>query len=167
MSGGVNDEATRSGQPGLVLDLDVAPQFASAVDSEFLQEVLERALATQGVRGPTEVSVVICDDAEIQTLNRTYRGMDFPTDVLSFSQLEGEDSFPRAPDDVRQLGDIVISYDRVRAQAEEYGHSEKRELAYLAVHGLLHVLGFDHESEAERLVMRQAEETALVNIPRE
>jgi len=167
MSEGTNAATGQSGQPKVVLELDVASQFAADVDSDFLRDVLDRALSTQGVTGPVEVSVVICDDAEIQTLNLEYRGMDYPTDVLSFSQIEGEDDFPHAPDEVRPLGDIVISYDRVRAQAVEYGHSEKRELAYLAVHGLLHVLGFDHESEAERLEMRGAEEAALVEIPRD
>ncbi|HUX86690.1 MAG TPA: rRNA maturation RNase YbeY [Chloroflexota bacterium] len=166
MSEESNVATSRPNRPKLELDLDVASQFAGEIDAEFLREVLERALSTQGMTGPVEVSIVICDDAEIQTLNRTYRGMDRPTDVLSFSQIEGDDNFPHAPGEVRPLGDIVISYDRVRAQAVEYGHSEKRELAYLAVHGLLHLLGFDHESEDERLKMRHAEEAALVPIPR-
>src|SRR5579883_146589 len=165
-SEGTPATSVESGQSTLKLDLDVAPCFEKEVARDFLCGVLERVLATQGVTGLVELSVVVTDDAQIQTLNREYRGKDCPTDVLSFSQLEGVDNFPHAPGEARLLGDIVISYDRVRAQAAEYGHSEKRELAYLAVHGLLHLLGFDHETEPGRQKMRRAEEEALAQIPR-
>ena len=152
--------------PQLHLDLDVAPQFESDVDRDLLTRVLCAALAEQGVTGPVEVSLVVTDDAEIRNLNRQYRHKDYVTDVLSFPQVEGPTEFPQPAGAPRHLGDIVISYDRVRAQAQEYGHSERRELAYLAVHGLLHLLGFDHETEPERQRMRAAEETALAEIPR-
>ncbi len=159
-----------SGSPPLIVNLDVAPAFETEVAPDLLEEVLTRAVRQVGLTGPAEVSVVVTDDAEIHRLNRQYRGVDAPTDVLSFSQTEpgpGEEAggFPHPPG-VQVLGDVVISGDRVRAQAAEYGHSQQRELAYLAVHGLLHLLGYDHETEPDRQRMRQAEEAALATVPR-
>jgi probable rRNA maturation factor len=151
----------------LVLNLDVATEYEPDVDAAFLESILSGALAGEGFHGSFELSVVITDDAELHELNRQYRGIDAPTDVLSFSQMEGESEASAFPTgDVRQLGDVVISGDRVRAQAQEYGHSRRRELAYLAVHGLLHLIGYDHESADERAKMRAAEEKALESCPR-
>lgn len=112
----------------------------------------------------SEVSVVICDDARIHELNQEWRGVDAPTDVLSFPLEEiGDDEPGRelAEDEPRLLGDIVISWPRAMAQAEEYGHSVEREMAFLAVHGTLHLLGFDHMEEEERAEMRVQEEEIL------
>jgi probable rRNA maturation factor len=155
------------------VELDVAAPFADEVDSSLLERVLARALAAEGIAGPVEVSLVVTDDAAVHALNRQYRGIDQPTDVLSFSQVEGpgtagraDSAFPRPPNEALPLGDIVISGDRAREQAREYGHSRRRELAYLAVHGLLHLLGYDHEIEADRQLMRTKEEAALVEVPR-
>ena len=154
--------------PSLDLALDVDPTFENEVDIALLERVLNKALAEQGIVGPVEVSLVVTDDAEVHQLNREYRGVDRPTDVLSFPQDEPVgDKFPLVGPAPRPLGDIVISGDRVRAQAADYGHSQRRELAYLAVHGLLHLLGFDHETESEREIMRRAEESALAEIPRD
>ena len=161
----------RPSQQPRALDLatDVDPQFAAEVDVALLERVLQVALAGEAIRGAVELSLVVTDDAEIQDLNRRYRQLDRPTDVLSFAQLESPadaavEQFPTTG--ARHLGDIVISGDRVRAQAIEYGHSQPRELAYLAVHGLLHLLGYDHETEAEQEIMRGKEETALATVPR-
>ncbi len=155
----------------LILELDVASQFEPDVDTEFLESVLSRALVAHGVFGAVELSLVITDDAEMRELNRRYRGIDAPTDVLSFSQQEEDnghetDAFPTLLAVARPLGDVIISGDRVREQAREYGHAKRRELAYLAVHGLLHVLGHDHETEVGQRGMRAAEEAALTAIPR-
>ncbi len=99
--------------------------------------------------------MVLTDDATVHELNRTYRGVDRPTDVLSFPQREGEGADPQD----MVLGDIVISVDRVEAQAEEFGHSFDRELAFLSVHGLLHLLGWDHQKpDEERRMMAKTEE---------
>ncbi len=113
--------------------------------------LLQAALEREGARGATEVSVSFVDDRTIQALNRDYRGLDEPTDVLSFSQLEGESDEPAVQGETggKTLGDIVISLETAARQAEEYGHSLGREIGFLAVHGLLHLLGFDHENEAE------------------
>ena len=99
-----------------------------------------------------EVSVTLTDDANIHVLNREYRGVDRPTDVLSFALMESEE--PEIIGGASEvLGDLVISLERVQVQAEEYGHSALRELSFLTVHGMLHLLGYDHMEEDERLEM--------------
>ena len=102
-----------------------------------------------------EVSVTLTNDAHIHALNRDYRGVDRPTDVLSFALTESEEpEIFDAPGDV-VLGDLVISLERAAAQAETYGHSFLRELSFLTVHGMLHLLGYDHIEEEERLEMEE------------
>lgn len=119
---------------------------------EFLEGALaaaaEATLAYEGAAGDITISVV--DDAAIHAMNREYRGVDRPTDVLSFPAAEGE-AFPVIPDAF--LGDIAISLPRAEAQAEEYGHSLLRELSFLAVHGTLHLLGYDHMTDEDRARM--------------
>ena len=122
------------------------------------------------------VTVHLVLDAEIARLNARHRGIDRATDVLSFpldvpptvaglagDRLGGR-AFVAPPGEPRELGDIVISYPRVLAQAAEYGHSVERELGYLVAHGLLHILGHDHEEAEERAVMRAREEAALAAV---
>lgn len=134
---------------------------------DMILTVLETAWKLEGRTSSPEISVVLCDDERIRELNRTYRGIDRPTDVLSFSQTElgeGEEIIPVARvqgEGDFLLGDIVISLERAAAQAAEYGHSLFREVGYLAVHGLLHLLGYDHRTPAEREIMRQKEEAVL------
>ena len=102
-----------------------------------------------------EVSVTLTDDAHIHVLNRDYRGVDRPTDVLSFALTESEEpAILDAPYGV-VLGDLVISLERAAAQAEEYGHSFLREMSFLTVHGMLHLLGYDHIEEEDRLEMEE------------
>lgn len=102
-----------------------------------------------------EVSVTLTNDAHIHALNRDYRGVDRPTDVLSFALTESEEpEIFDAPGGV-VLGDLVISLERAAAQAETYGHSFLRELSFLTVHGMLHLLGYDHIEEEERLEMEE------------
>jgi len=137
----------------------------------FLVRVCSEALRAEGWQD-AEVSVVVTGDEEIRTLNREYRGIDAPTDVLSFPLEEWEEG-PAGPPAAGAgaganegppelpLGDVVISIERARQQAEEYGHSFWRELGFLAVHGVLHLLGYDHQSERERKVMREREEAIL------
>lgn len=111
-----------------------------------------------------EVSVMLVDDASIHSLNLQYRNVDRATDVLSFAMMEGED-FPELEDiDAVPLGDIVISLERAREQAEEYGHSFEREVAFLAVHGMCHLLGYDHQTESDRIQMREKEESVLMRL---
>ena len=108
-------------------------------------------------RGDDELSVVLVGDARIRELNRDWRGKDSATDVLSFSQLEGEEMVSAAS----LLGDVVVSVDTLRRQAADGGWTDDEELARLLLHGVLHLLGFDHEDEDDARVMR-AEEARLV-----
>ena len=110
----------------------------------------------------TEVDITLVDDAAIQELNRTYRGIDRPTDVLSFALDEGEEE-PEVDDDEIEhlLGDVIISAPTAVRQGEEYGHGLEREMTYLAVHGMLHLLGYDHMEEKDKLIMRKREEEVL------
>ena len=95
-------------------------------------------------------NVIIVDDKYIHKINKEYRGIDRPTDVISFAL---EDDKQIDLPDLRVLGDIYISYDKVISQAKEYGHSNKRELCFLAVHGLLHLLGYDHMTKDDEIKM--------------
>ncbi len=133
-------------------------------------------LQAQGVDVPCEVNVLFTDDAGIRLLNLDLRGVDAPTDVLSFPMFAFEPGAFSAEEiqldpgtDLLPLGDIAISLERARAQAEEYGHSPAREVAYLTVHSVLHLLGYDHMNEEDRGRMRQREEDILraLNLPRE
>lgn len=105
-----------------------------------------------------EFNVIIVSVEKIQELNRDYRGLDKITDVISFA-LEDDKSFNI--DDYRMLGDIYICLNRAKEQAEEYGHSFKRELSFLAIHGLLHLLGYDHMNETDEKVMFEKQEEVL------
>lgn len=137
------------------------------IDTELerlLADILKFALAEEKVPQDAEVSVALVDDAYIRELNRQYRAKDTPTDVLSFAMRESvpeEVAIEGELEAEKLLGDIVISVERAREQSEEYGHSFEREMGYLAVHGLLHLLGYDHEDEHNRNIMREKEEEIL------
>jgi len=153
----------------LALELTVNEPFQALVDGALLEQTVKAVLAQEGVKGVVEVSLLITDDAELHDLNRTYRGVDAPTDVLSFADDDAPGSFILPPGMPRYLGDISISSERVRAQAADYGHSPQRELAYLVTHGMLHLLGYDHEQgEAEAAAMRGLEEQVMtvLGLPR-
>ncbi len=117
---------------------------------------IEAALAHRGRSG--QITVTLVDDEEIHEINRTYRNVDRPTDVISFPSEEGE-HIAEIPDGF--LGDIIISIPRAQAQAEEYGHSFRRELSFLAVHGTLHLLGYDHMTDEEAKEMFGLQEDIL------
>ncbi|ARJ75745.1 MULTISPECIES: rRNA maturation RNase YbeY [Bacillus amyloliquefaciens group] len=126
----------------------------NSVSADALQEVeklLQFAAEKEGVQDQAEVSVTIVTNEEIREINRDYRGKDTPTDVISFAlEEEGEDEVEIVGADMPTvLGDIIISADRTKEQAEEYGHSFMRELGFLAVHGFLHLLGYDHMTKEE------------------
>lgn len=129
---------------------------------ELLEKVTARTLERLGMDDDPVVSLTFTDDPGIRELNRYWRGVDAPTDVLSFPMEEGEDDGFCTPEgEPRLLGDVVIALERAAAQAEEYGHSFEREAAYLLVHGILHLAGYDHEDEAGRAEMRALEEEVL------
>ena len=126
-----------------------------------LNKAIDEAIHTSGGPGEAEVSLMLVDDRRIHALNLEYRGVDRPTDVLSFALQEEMDEEPDSEFEDDMLGDIVISVERAREQAEEYGHSFEREIIYLAVHGTLHLLGYDHEEEDDKLKMRNKEEEVM------
>lgn len=137
--------------------------------THLLYKLLQYTAKKENVSSESELSVVIVLDAEIKRLNKSYRHKDEVTDVLSFPLL-GEDGLIQYEDSYPQpLGDIVISIERVRAQAEAYHHSFMRELAFLAVHGLLHLLGYTHDSKEEEKEMFTKQESVLkeFNLERE
>lgn len=132
---------------------------------ERLQEGLQAVARLNELPEESEVDVTIVDDEEIHALNREYRGMDKPTDVLSFALDEDCDDCdePELLDGPEEhlFGDIIISAETALRQAEEYGHGLEREMTYLAVHGMFHLLGYDHMTDEEKAEMRAKEEAAL------
>lgn len=133
-----------------------------------LREVIPAALQAEGVTVPWEVDVLLTDSEGIHAINLAERNVDAPTDVLSFPMLELTAGEKPTQADVERgtgrvaLGDMVLNLDRVRSQGEEYGHGERRECAYLAVHSVLHLLGYDHMDDgAMKAQMREREEAIL------
>ena len=122
-----------------------------------VEMVLKKAIEIEKL-GVVNFNVIIVGNEYIHKLNKEYRGIDRPTDVISFA-LEDTDDIKY--DDFRLLGDIYISIDKAESQAEEYGHSLKREICFLAVHGLLHLLGYDHMEKKDEEVMFAKQEVIL------
>ncbi len=119
-----------------------------------------------------EVTVTLTDEETIREINNEHRGIDSVTDVLSFplwNRREGEEPFVNPETDKVMLGDIIICVQRLKEQAEEYGHSPRREAAYLCMHGILHLLGYDHMTDDDKKEMREKEEELLkqINFTRE
>lgn len=144
------------------------PGAANEKNCALIRKVIRTALAAEGLALPCEVDVLLTGDGGIHQVNREQRGVDRPTDVLSFPEFDlrpGE--LPTAEDadpgtGLVPLGDMVISMERVAAQAKEYGHSGRRELAYLVTHSVLHLLGYDHLDEGEMKAQMRAREEAIL-----
>ncbi len=135
---------------------------------QLLWRVIPAALTAEGVELPCEINVLLTDDEGIHAINLSERGVDAPTDVLSFPMFEFVPGDKPAEEDIEPgsglvpLGDMVLNLDRVRSQGEEYGHGPRRECAYLAVHSVLHLLGYDHTDDGPmKAQMRQREEAIL------
>lgn len=128
----------------------------------WLGRIARHVLVAEGVEGQAGLGVVITDDATVRELNRRYRGVDEPTDVLSFGLgEEDQGAFALPPGEAATLGEVIISYPTAVRQAGEEGHSVQAEVAHLLVHGVLHLLGYDHlEAEDER-IMREREQEIL------
>lgn len=123
-----------------------------------LEIALKTALEHEAIEGPGEISLSFVDAREIRELNRDYRGIDKETDVLSFPQYSSKEEL--LEEDYRVLGDIIINMDKLRSQAEEFGHGVLRELIYLSLHSFYHLLGYDHEDDESKKIMRKKEEEA-------
>lgn len=152
---------------GIEVAVQVEGPWREAVDERAVRELASRVLASEEVAPPAEVSVVITDDETVRELNRRYLNLDEPTDVLSFplaeapgrSDAPGE--FVGPPDGVVHLGEVIVSYPTAERQAREQGHGVEREIAHLVVHGLLHLLGYDHGEREEERRMRAREDELL------
>ncbi|MEH6941212.1 rRNA maturation RNase YbeY [Bacillus sp. JJ722] len=132
---------------------------------DLIQSILQFAAKAEGIEEECEVSITFVDNEEIREINREFRGKDAPTDVISFAMEEmGEDEIAIiGGDTTRVLGDLIISIDRAKEQAEEYGHSFERELGFLALHGFLHLLGYDHIEKEDEIVMFSKQKEILEN----
>jgi probable rRNA maturation factor len=138
----------------------------AGVEPSWLEDVAQRVLAAEKAKSKTEVGIVVTGQEMVQQLNRNFRGQDEPTDVLAFSSREeavGLPTFILAPDGLSHLGEVIISYPQALKQAEEHSHSLKKELTILLIHGLLHLLGYDHE-EGEQERQMQAREKELLKL---
>lgn len=145
-----------------VIELQVAAA-AEDIDPHALERLAYHALEAEDVARPAELSVMLTGDDTLRALNRDYRATDAPTDVLSFAQSEG-DAFARPDNAPRHLGDVVISIDTARRQADEHAIALHDEVGHLLVHGILHLLGYDHERAEDERVMR-AREDAILGAP--
>ncbi|MBL7182959.1 MAG: rRNA maturation RNase YbeY [Anaerolineae bacterium] len=150
----------QSSKPGHRINIQVAPHFGAKVDEVALRRLAAEVLGREEVAEGTELSLIITDDEAIRELNRRFRGVDAPTDVLAFGA-GAEEQFVSAPESPPYLGDVVISYQRALAQAEELGHTAAEELKLLVIHGILHLLGYDHQEQAAARKMREREERIL------
>ena len=139
-----------------------------------IRKCIQETLKAEGITAACEINVLVTDDAGIQIINRESRNIDKPTDVLSFPMFQLEAGNPpkdweeyRDPETgLVPLGDMCISLERAVAQAEEFGHSVRREVGYLTIHSMLHLLGYDHLDEGEqKRQMRAREETIAAGIP--
>lgn len=145
-------------------EVEAAPELTGQVT-----RVIEAALEAEQVKVPCEISVLFTDNDGIQAINREMREIDRPTDVLSFPMFELEPGVPPEDEDYLDpetgmcpLGDMCISLERAEKQAKEYGHSLERELCYLAVHSVLHLLGYDHLDEGPMKRQMRAREEAIL-----
>lgn len=150
-----------------MMSIDLLDETATLADKdlEFVEKVLQHAAAEEAV-GDAEVSVTFVTNDAIQEINKEYRSKDAPTDVISFAMEEHGEGEPEiiGSSEPRMLGDIIISLDRTKEQAADYGHSFERELGFLAVHGFLHLLGYDHMTEEDEKKMFSKQEEILSSL---
>lgn len=156
------------GPPIMEINVLIDEDFEGCLEASRLQGIVERILAAEGTGSDAELSLVITGQKRVQQLNRTYRGKDEPTDVLAFSMRPGEETpgtdsppFIMPPDGVLHLGEVIISYPQAVIQAEEHRHPVEREVIILTIHGVLHLLGYDHDKPGLERKMRAREAEIL------
>ena len=146
------------------------PGAANDANCALIRRTIRTALAAEGLTAPCEVDVLLTDDDGIHEINRELRQVDRPTDVLSFPEFELTPGQLPGPEDADPgtglipLGDMVLSMERVAAQAREYGHSKRRELSYLVTHSVLHLLGYDHLDEGPMKAQMRGREEAIMSL---
>jgi len=147
------------------IDVRIAPPFRAAVRAAWLRAIARRVLAAEGVAAPAQVGIVVSDDETVRNLSRRFLDLDEPTDVLSFALTAADEApFALPPEEAASLGEVVIAYPTAVRQAEEAGGAVEAEVAHLLVHGLLHLLGYDHQRPDDERAMRQREEEVLAGL---
>ena len=148
------------------IDVRIALAFRAAVRAPWLRAIARRVLMAQGVAGPVQVGIIVTDDETVRGLSRRFLGRDEPTDVISFGLAATDEvSFALPPEEAASLGEVVIAYPTAVRQAEEAGRAIEVEVAHLLVHGLLHLLGYDHQRPEDERAMRRREEEVLAGLP--
>ena len=156
----------------MLIEIDYDDITKLPKEEKLIKKVIETVLKEEKIIRDIEIYVTLTNNNQIHKINLEQRNVDRPTDVLSFPMFEREEVHllkEKNEEEPDILGDIIISIEKVKEQAEEYGHSFERELAYLTTHGMLHLLGYDHMIEEEKEQMRKREEEILeiLNITRE
>ncbi len=158
----------------MTLNLEYETEIELALDyKSIITRVVEKSLDMEQCPYEVELNVILTDNQEIQEINHNYRNMDTPTDVLSFPMIdydipadftgleEEEENYFNPETGELLLGDIIISVEKVMEQAAEYGHSAGRELAFLTAHSMMHLFGYDHMEEQERIIMEEKQRNVL------
>lgn len=160
--------------PIMEINVLINEGFEERLEESWLQSIVEDILVAEGTGSDVELSLVIASQERVQQLNRSYRGKDEPTDVLAFSMLPSEETpgadFPPfivPPDGVLHLGEVIISYPQAVIQAEEHRHPIEREVTILTIHGVLHLLGYEHDKPELERQMRAREAEILSSIERD
>jgi len=145
------------------INIDIAAPYRRRLAKKWLREVIDTTWAAQKINRPVELSLLVTGDEEVHKLNREYRGINSTTDVISFALSENTDGteFITPPDRISRLGEVIISYPQAVSQARENRQTIKAELAWLVVHGLLHLLGYDHQDDKSEAAMRKREDKIL------
>lgn len=150
-----------------MLELSIINEYDSSIEPQIssLTEFVINVSKYLDVDYDAEMAIIICDDKKIHEINKEYRGVDKVTDVISFAYQDDVEGELKIINNVTPviLGDIYISYDTMKRQAKNYGHSEKRELYFLTVHGLLHLLGYDHMNEIDEQIMFKKQDEVLAH----
>lgn len=150
--------------PRLKVHVQIDPAFRGALDRNGLTQAARAAFAAAGQKAHGELTIVITDDTRVREFNDAYRHVNTTTDVLAFGNVDDAGTHVPSPEDGLYWGDIVISYPRAVEQAADYGHPTDSELAVLVVHGVLHLLGYDHEGSADQEAMWRLQADALLRI---
>ena len=169
--GTLNDLQPSSGMRNYEISIEIDEQFHGCLNERWLRDVIVETLGIQE-ESAAELDLLITNEETVQHLNREYRGVDGPTDVLAFALARGAPnsgahSFVEPPDGLAHLGEVILSYPRAVRQAEEYGHSVEQEVALLVIHGVLHLLGYDHATPAGEEEMRALEGRILSAVLRQ
>jgi len=159
----------RKGWLQVKLGIQIDKKFQGLVKERWLRRVVEGCFSTQSAGAEVELGLLITDDETVRELNRRYRGIDEPTDVISFALTEektdGDSSpFVTPPDGFLHLGEVIVSYPQAVRQAEEQHHGIEEEIALLVVHGTLHLLGYEHDEPVREQEMRAVEERILFEV---